>query len=168
MRPTPPALPEPPGDSDERSLLEGFLDMYRAVVVRKVEGLSDDLAGRAVVESGTSVAGLVRHLRWVEHAWFVEALAGEPRPAWRADDPQWQFRVGDEGLAVLVDEYLAAVDESRTITAGLELDAVGHNPHLGDVSLRWIYGHMVQETARHAGHLDILVEQLTGGVGFNA
>ena len=165
--PSVPARPAPPGTADERTQLEGFLEQYRAIVLRKTDGLDDELARRAELASGTTVAGLLRHLRWVEEAWFVEALQGSARPRWRDTDPQWQFRPGTESVAELRAAYAAACDRSREIAARHALDDTGHNPRMGEVSLRWIHLHMIEELARHAGHLDILREQLDGSVGFD-
>jgi uncharacterized damage-inducible protein DinB len=163
----PAALPAPAGTAAERTALEGFLEQYRAIVVRKAAAVSDDRARRRLVDSETTVIGLVRHLIWVERAWFGEVLSGDPRPEWRDRDPDWQFRVGGETLEELITEYQAVCEQSRQVAAGLSLDATGQHPRMGTMSLRWIYLHMLEELARHAGHLDILVEQLGGGAGFD-
>lgn len=153
--------------SGERDALETFLDQYRKIVVWKVAGLSDEQAGHPLVPSGTSLGGLIKHLRHVEEAWFVNALQGVPRPGWRKADPEWQFRMEPgETLAALVADYEAACANSRRIAAGHSLDDLGSNPHHGAVTLRWIFLHMIEETARHAGHLDILREQVDGQTGF--
>lgn len=163
----PDALPPPPGRGDERTVLEGFLEQYRAIVVRKVSGIDDETARSALVPSGTTLSGLVRHLRWMEEAWFVEVLAGGPRPQWRDTDPQRQFAPGTEPMAELVRDYQDTCERSRRIAAAHELDDTGHHPRMGEVSLRWILVHVIEELARHAGHLDILREQLDGQVGFD-
>ena len=163
----PVALPAPAGTADERTVLEGFLEQYRTIILRKTAGVDDDRARQSTLPSGSTVAGLVRHVRWVEEAWFVEALGGAPRPQWRDTDPGRQFRAGTEPLADLVADYRRACDRSRVIAAAHSLDDTGHNPRLGEVSLRWILVHMIEELARHAGHLDILLEQLDGRVGFD-
>jgi Protein of unknown function (DUF664) len=168
VTPQPPdALPTPSGTLDERSTLEGFLEQYRAVVVRKANGLTDAQAREVLVPSGTSVAGLLRHLRWVEDAWFGEVLAGGVRPSWRDEDPQRQFAAGSDSLTHLIDAYTEACERSRAIAAEHGLDDTGVHPRLGTVSLRWIYVHLIEELARHAGHLDILREQLDGATGFD-
>lgn len=148
-------------------MLEGFLEQYRAVVIRKAAGLTDEQAREPGVASGSSVAGLIRHLRWVEEAWFTEVLDGAARPAWRDENPEWQFAAGTDPLSTLVEEYQEAGARSRTIAAVHGLDDTGEHPRLGTVSLRWIYVHMIEELARHAGHLDILREQLDGTAGFD-
>lgn len=148
-------------------MLEGFLEQYRVIVLRKVTGFDDDLARRELVASHTTVAGVLRHLTWVEHAWFVEVLDGEPRPGWRDSNPEWQFRAGTEPVAELIMAYREACDRSRRIAESRSLDDTGVHPRMGTVSLRWIYLHMIEEIARHAGHLDILIEQLDGSSGFD-
>ncbi|WP_229669983.1 DinB family protein [Microlunatus endophyticus] len=151
----------------ERDALETFLDQYRAIVVWKLAGLSDDQAGRKLVESGTTLGGIVKHLRHVEEAWFVNALDGVPRPEWRDTDPEWQYRMEPgEMLAGLIADYESACATSRRIAAGRGLDDLAQHPRLGELSLRWVYLHMIEETARHAGHLDILREQIDGRTGF--
>lgn len=167
MTQPPEARPAPSGTADERTVMEGFLEQYRAIVVRKVDGLDDQLARRELVGSKTTIAGLIKHLRWVEEAWFVEVLAGGRRPAWRDDDPERQFRIGDEPLAGLVLDYRRVCERSRSIAAEHSLGDTGQHPRFGAVSLRWIYLHMIEELARHSGHLDVLREQLDGVTGFD-
>ncbi|QDP98371.1 DinB family protein [Microlunatus elymi] len=164
----PEALPAPNGTDPERAVLEGFLEQYRAIAVRKAAGLDEAAARRRLVDSPTTVAGLIKHLRWVEEAWFVEVLQGRPRPQWRDVDPDWQFRLEDDDqLGNLIAEFQQACQRSRLIAAEHDLDDTGSHPRLGVVSLRWIYAHMIEEIARHAGQLDILREQLDGVVGFD-
>lgn len=163
----PDALPAPSGTADERALLEGFVEQYRAIVVRKTAGLTDAQAREPLAASGTSVAGVIRHLRWAEAAWYLEVLDGGARPSWRDEDPQRQFVAGTEPLGELVDRYLETCEQCRAVAARCELDDTGDHPRMGTVSLRWIYVHMIEELARHAGHLDVLREQIDGTTGFD-
>jgi uncharacterized damage-inducible protein DinB len=153
--------------SSERAVLETFLDRYRGIVVAKVTGLSDVDARRAMVPSGTSVGGVLKHLRWVETGWFQHLLAERAGTNKRSHDRAWEFRMEpDETLAALVADYAASCARSREIAAGFGLaDEVPHHFH-GAVSLRWVYVHMIEETARHVGQIDILREQLDGSTGF--
>jgi uncharacterized damage-inducible protein DinB len=157
------------GVLDERTILESFLDDYRDVVVRKVSGLSDADARRRLVTSSTTVAGLVKHLRWAEYGWFDQFLQGRSDDNRRAHARSWEFELGaGESLPTLITEYQAQCEESRRIAAGYPLEHVLPHRRLGTtVSLRWIYVHMIQETARHTGQLDILREQLDGATGFD-
>jgi len=146
----------------ERAVLEAFLDLYRDIVVRKATGISDESARARQVLSATTIAGVVKHLAAVEDEWFTGVLGGT---ATAADDG---WTVGpDESVTAILDRYRGACDRSRAIAARLDLDDVVAHPRLQRVSLRWVYVHMVEETARHAGHLDILREQTDGATGFD-
>ncbi|MFD9501137.1 DinB family protein [Streptomyces sp. NPDC060035] len=147
----------------EREVLEAFLDFQRGVVRRKAAGLSDGQARRNLVPSATTIAGLLKHLAIVEHNWFERILTQQPSdlPA-----PDASFAVGEDEI---VEDVLAAYDaacaRSRELAATFELDHVVPQEELGQVSLRWIYVHMIEETARHAGHADILRELTDGSTG---
>jgi uncharacterized damage-inducible protein DinB len=153
----------------ERELLSGFLDWYRAVVQNKVTGLSLDSATRIMTPSGMSPLGIVKHLGDVERRWFCLRFAGEDVAILRSDaDPDADFRIEpNDTLASVIDFYRAAADDSRRIAARASLDdmSVSESPHYGRVSLRWILVHMIEETARHAGHLDLMREQIDGKTG---
>jgi uncharacterized damage-inducible protein DinB len=152
----------------EKDFLARFLDDVRAGVVWKVEGVSDEDARLPRTASGTSIGGLVKHLAWVERGWFRWRLAGEEIGApWADDDPDADLRMEpEETLADVLELYAAACDESRAVFADHDLDDVTTNHSVrGPVTLRWIALHMIDETARHCGHLDILREQLDGATG---
>jgi uncharacterized damage-inducible protein DinB len=154
--------------ADERTTLCGMLDWYRAVVERKALGLSEADAAKVLTPSGLSVLGVVAHLAWAEEGWFAETFAGEV-PADTASNPEsFRLRPGDS-IESVVSRYRAEVERSRRIVAGAasldELSAGDHHEEFGKVSLRWILCHMIEETARHAGHLDIMREQLDGRTG---
>jgi uncharacterized damage-inducible protein DinB len=153
----------------ERAILEAFLDDYRDIVVRKVSGLSDADARRHLVPSPTTVGGLVKHLRWAEYGWFEQFLPGRLDDNRRTHERSWEFELGsDELLETLIAEYQSQCEESRRIAAQYPLDhELWHGRLETTVSLRWIYLHMIQETARHTGQIDILREQLDGGTGFD-
>jgi uncharacterized damage-inducible protein DinB len=151
--------------SGERETLQAFLDMQRGILVRKVRGLAEDQARRRLVPSGTTLAGLVRHLTWVEREWFRLTLAGEDitLPA----DDGWD--TGDQPVEELIGDYEAACAESRAVAGSMELSDGSKQPHkhLGQVSLRWVLVHMIEETSRHLGQADILREQTDGATGFD-
>ncbi|OBI47009.1 hypothetical protein A5707_20740 [Mycobacterium kyorinense] len=154
-------------DGSERETLESFLDDYRDIVVRKVSGLSDADARRRLVSSPTTVGGLVKHLRWAEYGWFDQLLQERISDNRRTHDRAWEFEfLPEESLATLVADYRTQCDESRRIAARYPLDHAVPHVRLGQVSLRWMYVHMIEETARHTGQLDILREQLDGTTGF--
>ncbi|MFF5171866.1 DinB family protein [Micromonospora sp. NPDC000089] len=153
---------------DERAVLDAFLDFHRSILLRKVRGLSDADARRRLVPSTTTLAGLVKHLTMVERNWFHRLLAPAPGEVFVTgeQDGDASFTVGpDETLAGLVEAYQAACARSREVAAGFPLDHVVPQPQLGEVSLRWILVHLIEETARHAGHADILRELTDGETG---
>jgi len=152
----------------ERDVLEAFLDLYRDVVVRKVAGLSSDSAGRRLVASSTTLAGIVKHLTSVEREWFASVLSQKPASevGVRVADDGWHVDPSDD-LDALIADYHHACAQSRQVAARFQLDDTVPQARLGRVSLRWIYVHMIEETARHAGHADILRELTDGATGFD-
>jgi hypothetical protein len=156
------------GTGDEREVLEAFLDLYRDIVVGKATGVSTHAAQRRLVPSSTTLAGLVKHLASVEREWFRGVL--DRRPA-----AEVGVHVADDGWGVgpnetieeLVADYQRACAESRLVAARFSLEDSVPMARLGRVSLRWIYVHLIEETARHAGHADILREQTDGATGFD-
>jgi hypothetical protein len=167
--------PEPPlapdelvSNSQEREVLEAFLDMYREIIRRKVTGLPGDQLRQRLVPSRTTLAGLIQHLTSVEQEWFQLVLAQRPAgeiTGRRADDG-WAVRRGETAESMIA-EYDRACAISREIASGFRLDDAAPHPRLGHVSLRWVYVHLIEETARHAGHADILREQTDGATGFD-
>lgn len=147
-------------------MLAEFLDFYRTVMIRKVEGL--DAAGLrfSPVVSGTCLGGLIKHLAYVERWWFQAVWDGsEPEFPWSEEDPDAEFRLGPGDTAEsLIAFYRSECDTSRRIVAATALDDVVESAR-GNVSLRWIVVHMIEETARHAGHADLIREMVDGSVG---
>lgn len=160
--------PEPPLNGSERETLNGFLDFLRGTIRWKCDGLTDEQARRALLPSElTTVAGLVGHLGYVEQYWFEVVLAGEP-DRWAealVSDPDAEFRRAlDLPLATLLDRYEAQCERSRRIAADRELD--DEVPFRGGVvSVRFVLTHLIEETGRHAGHLDVLRELIDGRTG---
>ncbi len=154
----------------ERELLEAHLDGNRAEAIRKATGLPWTLATRRLGPSATSAAGVLKHLIDVERWWFRHYLDGEanvPRRT-REQSPNGAFDLeAEDDLDSLIAEYARACAESHAIAlrhdlddrTALEVPWLGRHP-----SLRWIYLHMIEETARHNGHLDIYRELLDGQV----
>jgi uncharacterized damage-inducible protein DinB len=148
-------------------MLSGFLDWYRSVVEHKVEGLMLDDATRFMTPTGLSPLGVVAHLAAVEVAWFDETFAGQPvDPVW---DDHGSFRISErDSVESVLDEYRRACGRSREVVAAASsLDDLSVRTHevWGEVSLRWILVHMIEETARHAGHLDIMREAIDRRTG---
>ncbi len=154
----------------ERATLEAFLDDYRDILVRKVSGLSDADARRHLVPSATTVGGLVKHLRWAEYGWFDQFLQGRRDDNRRTHERSWEFEIPAGGITADtgLPSTRAQCEESRPIAAQLSARSRGAaRSTRTTVSLRWIYVHMIQETARHTGQIDILREQLDGATGFD-
>ena len=157
----------------DREMLEGFLDYFRGVIVRQLDGVDEADARLIRTESGMSLIGIVRHLAGVELWWFVDVLADE-RPAYfwsdadeLADrDCDWK-PTAEESVESVLDMYDAACTTARASAARFELDDLVTRPDRKDLSitLRWIYVHMIEEVARHAGHADIFRESIDGTVG---
>ncbi|MEV5966768.1 DinB family protein [Kribbella sp. NPDC051952] len=147
----------------EREVLEAFLDAHRKDVVGKLRGLSESDARRRLVPSLTTPIGLVKHLTGVERNWFQHTVAGRPRDEIKGEsaggEASWHLD-DTETIPDIIAAYEEACAESRRIAADLPLDHVVPHPRLGEVSLRWIHVHLIREHARHAGHADILREQL--------
>jgi hypothetical protein len=163
--------------ADELTMLTQFLEFHRATVLEKVSGLThEELNRRAVPTSALTLAGLVKHLALVEDDWFTIRLLGRPEPEpWASapfdDDRDWDFHSAHlDDPAALVALYEAACDRSRAAVAavGGDLDtlSIALDRHTGgSFSLRWILVHMVEETCRHNGHIDLLREAIDGTVG---
>ena len=162
--------PEPPSIGDERDTLAGFLDFQRATLLWKLDGLDDEQVRRAMVPSGTSLLGIVKHLAYVERSWFQGVWAGqEVSLPWTAEDPDADWRIEpNETTGQVVALYDGECERSREIVAkASSLDEVVQHPRRTEWSMsrRWILTHMIEETARHVGHADILREQLDGATG---
>ncbi len=146
----------------ERALLEAFLDDNRAELVRAVAGLTDEQARRSLVPSLTTPLGLLKHAAFVERVWFQVSLAGRTRAEIgipESVDESFVLEPGDT-VDALVADFEAACEQSRAVAAAYRLDDQALHNRRGPLSLRWIYVHLVEELARHAGHADILREQI--------
>ncbi|MDA8323423.1 MAG: DinB family protein [Actinomycetota bacterium] len=165
----------PPADEEdlvaaapERETLEGFLEYHRRVLSGKLRGLSEEDARRHLVPSPTTLLGLVSHAAAVERNWFQHYLGGTAREAitgnTRGDAPSSDV-AADKTIGDVVAEFESACAASRRIAARFALDQTVPHDHLGQVSLRWIYVHIIREHARHIGHADIIREQIDGATG---
>ncbi|MER7932821.1 MULTISPECIES: DinB family protein [unclassified Streptomyces] len=151
----------------EKDILHTSLDRHRDAVLWKLEGLDDEQLRRPMTPSGTNLLGLVKHLASVEYGWFVESFGGEVEPLWFDPYTDDDLTVGPgETTRQILDFYGRARAAADAVITGRPLDALGR-PGWRDheVSLRWVLVHMIEETARHAGHLDILRELIDGATG---
>ena len=164
-------LHEPPHTADERATLIGFLDYFRTVFLRKVEGIDEAQARQTVPPSPMDLLGMTRHLADVERWWFRGAFTAEVTSGIydSDDDPDLDWHHGpDDTLADALGHWHAEVARAREIvdaTADLDTVAATVNPRRGAISLRWILVHMVEEYARHCGHADYLREAIDGVTG---
>ncbi|PRY36831.1 DinB family protein [Umezawaea tangerina] len=147
----------------ERRLLEHMLDRNRAELVAVVRGLSEEDARRRLVASRTTPLGLLKHAAVAERIWFQHVLAGLPESECDGGTTPGDasFEVADdESSADVIAEFDRACECSRAIAAELDLDDIRTHPRVGDVSLRFVYLLAIEDFARHAGHGDILREQI--------
>lgn len=168
--------PEPPLAADEAATLLGFLDFQRATLEWKTRDLAPEDLRRPLAQhpSGMTLAGLLKHLAYVEDYWFAEVVGGdtgvEPWASvdWDADgDWDWHSATTDPAEEVRA-LWQASVERSRAVVAGRLADLGATSPAWGGrahVSLRWVLVHMVEEYARHNGHADLLREQADGQTG---
>ena len=144
----------------ERDQLEAFLDDNRQEILDSLNGVTEEQARRRVVPSLTTLLGLVKHATFVERVWFEVSLLGRTRAGLglpEAVDPTFLFDEQDT-IANVRAEYEAAVADARRVAANYGLDDTANFNRRGSLTLRWIYIHMVEELARHAGHADIVRE----------
>lgn len=147
--------------------MESMLDFYRTTVVNKVAGLTDAQAFTAAVSSSTlTPATVVKHLAGTERFWFSIDFADlEVTWPWPDDDLHGNCRIepGDT-LATIVADYVAECANSRRAIVDADLDDSAGGEGM-DFTLRFAMLHMIEESARHCGHLDLLREATDGAVG---
>jgi hypothetical protein len=158
----------------EREVLVAMLDWYRDGVIAKASGMAPHLAVATPLGSSSSVAGLVKHLALVEDSWFTVRFAGRAEPDDWVDadfeaDPDWEFHTAlHEPPERQIERYRRACADSRAIIEAHDLDdrsAAGTGSPAEPFTLRWAVVHLLEETARHLGHLDVLRELLDGTTG---
>jgi uncharacterized damage-inducible protein DinB len=160
---------EPAHLGDERTTLLGFLQRQRDLVAWKVSEASDETLDSVRAPSGLTLHGIVRHLTNVERSWFREFFAGETGLTFDSsdEDPDGDFRAEGIPMNDLLAAYAAETalcDE--VIAAAPTLDATATSSDGAyTFSLRWVIGHMIEETGRHLGHMDLLRERADGAVG---
>ncbi|WP_329468170.1 DinB family protein [Streptomyces sp. NBC_01431] len=152
--------PPPRTGSDESEVLRGFLDYLRTSIAAKVDGAPEPQARTAAVRSGTNLLGLLHHLTCVERSMFL----GDDVTDWQAT-----FRAAPaDSVADVVARYRSTVEAANGVLDGCtDLGAPVPRPRPGRPapSIRWALTHMIEETGRHAGHVDILRELIDGTTG---
>ena len=148
------------GRGDERTVLLSFLDQYRDTIVFKIEGLEEEQARWRPTEQANSLLALVVHLTLVERNWIEETVLGHNDADCGADFAELLARTT---VPESVSAYLAQGERTNEAIKGVDLD----EPCVGErgYSVRWVVIHLIEETARHAGHADITRELIDGSVG---
>lgn len=143
----------------EKDTLLGFLDYLRTCVVGKVSGVGEPAVRTPGVASGTNLLGMVKHLTNVERFMFL----GEVVSDW----PATFHATADETVDGLIADYTDTIRRANEVIATFDdLEARVERPGAGDApSMRWALTHMIEETGRHAGHMDILRELIDGATG---
>lgn len=168
---------DPPLVGGERESLVAWLDYHRSTLAMKCADLTPaELAARSVPPSTMSLIGLVRHMAEVERNWFQRMLAGRAdegagRIYGRAESPDAEFDDVDEAaiddgfVTEALATWQAECTASDRVLAGLGLDDTGVEAERGEISVRWVLVHMIEEYARHNGHADLLRERIDGVTG---
>jgi hypothetical protein len=164
---------EPDPSGNETELLTQYLDYQRETIQLKTAGLTREQLGQQHPPSNLSLGGLLNHLALVEDTWGQVRFLGLPEGAPWADvdwdaDPDWEFRTAVELTPEeLCLRYTEACDRNRELVARTSVDQMSVRPWRDGrhFSLRWMLMHLIEETARHAGHADLLREAVDGAVG---
>lgn len=166
---------DPPAKADEKTMLVAFLDYYRASLILKSEGLTDEQARMcAVPPSDLNITGLIRHMAEVERAWFQRwFVENGAKPLFYGDhDEDGDIHTGpNDTLANAIAAWEGEVKRSRELTATAQPDDAARHiatePQRSGFqpNLRWILIHMIEEYARHCGHADLLRQCIDGVVG---
>jgi uncharacterized damage-inducible protein DinB len=151
----------------EKETLHFSLDRHRDAIVWKVQGLNDDQLRKPMTPSGTNLLGLVKHLASVEYGWFCRTFGRESDEIpFDEFNPEADMRAeADETTAGILEYYGRARAAADASIEEIDLEATGTAWSGETVSMRWVLVHMIEETARHAGHMDILRELTDGETG---
>jgi hypothetical protein len=165
---------DPDTQAAEPAMIGQYLDYHRATLVGKASGLDRDQLARTHPPSTLTLIGLVKHAALNEDHWFQHVLLGRPRPEpWASapwdDDEDWEFTtaVGDDPAYVfhLYDQACARSRAALAEVGDLDTLSLGTSRRGERFSARWITLHMIEETARHNGHADLLRESIDGVTG---
>ncbi|MGC5029508.1 DinB family protein [Micromonospora sp. DT229] len=161
-----------PYRADERTMLEGWLNYHRDTLLLKCAGLTgEQLTTASMSPSTLTLLGLVRHMTVVERWWFRQCFAAEDLPElYDFDaDPDAEFNTVDTADPEAdFAAFRAEITAADAAVAGRDLDevcTVKRRTGTEEISLRWVYLHMIEEYARHNGHADLIREGLDGVTG---
>lgn len=144
--------------ADEKATLQGFLDYLRAAIAGKVAGVPEPQVRTAGVRSGTNLLGLVKHVTAVERFYLLGEQVRDWKKTFHPDDT--------ETVEGVLAAYREVVERANAVIADwTDLESPAPGPPGTGASRRWVLVHLIEETGRHAGHADILREQLDGAVG---
>ena len=167
----PPQRAEPDKTSEERAMLDQWLDYHRATLRQKCTGINDhQLRTASCPPSNLTLLGLVRHLTDVERGWFLRGVARRtvqqvPPLYYSDEDPEGDIEnLDSRSTQAVFDAYDEAIRDIRAAIAGAELDQTFNNGGV-PCSVRWVYLHMIEEYARHNGHADLIREAIDGTTG---
>jgi hypothetical protein len=148
-------------------MLLSYLDWYREAALLKLDGLDGAALTRRVMPSATTMLGIIKHLADAERGWFRQAFMNEAiGELWPHDgEPDPNRSTDADAPQRLVATYREEIVRSNHICTAASFDDMAKNPRYFDCQLRGIVVHMIEETARHAGHLDILRELTDGRTG---
>ena len=154
----------------ERAGLREFLDYQREALIDKLQGVTDEQARTTPTSSSLSLLSLIKHSAIWERRWFQVIVAGRSLPdEWpevRSEQLDPTFQLADEDtVETVVADYREQIAASDEILSNFDLDAPCAWPEMADQNLRWVALHMIEETARHAGHADIIRETIDGSRG---
>ena len=166
---------DPPYDADERTMLEAYLDYHRGTLLWKTSGLTgEQLVTNAVGSSTLTLLGLVRHLALVERWWFRQQAAqqdiGDVYDLSQNMDAEFDEADparADEDFAIYRAEVAACKEAVKDLPLGHTFPSRSQNPERRGrpITLRWVYLHMIEEHARHNGHVDLIREAVDGLTG---
>lgn len=156
----------PPLGGEKESLLAA-LERHRDAIMWKIDGLDDEQLRRVATPSGLTPIGLMKHLGGVEYGWFCAPFGRphEPLPFDEHDENADLTVAPEESCADVLAFYERARAAANEAVAEVDLEATG-TAWIGEtVSMRWVMIHMLEELARHAGHIDIMRESIDGLTG---
>jgi hypothetical protein len=160
-----PQVTDPAPIADELTSLVEFLRSQREMVAWKLDGVDDNAIRSVSTPTDMTALGVVRHLTNVERSWFRDDFLAEPGLEfdWSDADRNGEWRIGsDDTVAAVLAAYAREWQACDAAIAGHGLDEISAD---GKFSLRWVILHMIEETARHLGHIDILRELADGATG---
>lgn len=159
----------PPFHADEKEMLVAYLGLQRDTAICKVQGVSEEDARRTLGPSSLTLVGIVSHLIYVERVWFRTVFLGDDVTALGYEDDASLYWDAPKGASIddVIVAYRDEFAHSNEVAAAHSLDeiaAIGRRRR-PPMQLRWIMLHMIEEVARHLGHMDLIRESIDGQVG---